>query len=316
MNTLTPLVVILGPTAVGKTEISIRLAERLQGEIVSADSRLVYRGMDIGTDKPGLGERARVTHHLIDVTDPDAPWSLSTYQEAARMAIQEIAQRDRLPFLVGGTGLYVTAILEGWEPPPRPEDDSLREELFQFAEDKGAKALHARLRAVDPETAARIDYRNIRRVVRALEIYQFTGSPASHMRRKQPPGYHAISIGLHLPRSKLYARIDERIDAMLEAGLIDEVRSLLARGYSADLPAMSAIGYRQIVSHLQGEIGIEEAVRQIRRQTRQFVRRQANWFKLDDERIHWFEANERSERDIELLIREWLAGEPSLNSEK
>ncbi len=307
MNTLIPLVVILGPTAVGKTEISIRLAERLQGEIVSADSRLVYRGMDIGTDKPDLEARARVTHHLIDVTYPDEPWSLSAHQKAAQMAIQEIAGRDKLPFLVGGTGQYVTAILEGWEPPPRSEDDSLREELFQFAKDQGAKALHARLRATDPETAERIDYRNIRRVVRALEICQLTGSPASDIRRKHAPGYHDLRIGLDLPRSKLYARIDARIDAMLEEGLVEEVRSLLESGYSADLPAMSAIGYRQIVSHLQGEIGLEIAVRQMRRQTRQFVRRQANWFKLGDERIHWFEAKEGIEREIEALIRKWLA---------
>ncbi len=301
-----PVVAIIGPTAVGKTEISICLAERLRGEIVSADSRLLYRGMDIGTDKPSKEIRSRVPHHLIDVTDPDRPWSLAIYRREAIDVIDAIHQRDRLPMLVGGTGQYVAALLEGWIPPPKSGDPSLRQRLEDYAEKHGSVALHKQLEEVDPTRAAKIDHRNVRRVVRALEIYHITGFPPSQQRSSQSPPYRALRVGLTLPRTELYARIDARIDAMLDAGLVAEVEELLARGYAPDLPAMTAIGYRQITDHLHGSISLEEAICQMRKATRQFVRRQSNWFKKDDARIHWFAVREDVIDRVESLIRSWL----------
>ncbi|UCF61175.1 MAG: tRNA (adenosine(37)-N6)-dimethylallyltransferase MiaA [Anaerolineaceae bacterium] len=303
-----PLVAIIGPTAVGKTEISIHLAERLGGEIVSADSRLLYRGMDIGTDKPSVDVRSHIPHHLIDVTDPDQPWSLAIYRRAAIEVIDGLHGRGCLPLLVGGTGQYITAILEGWIPPPKSGDPSLRQQLEDYAEERGSLALHMQLEEIDPASAAKIDHRNVRRVVRALEIYHITGSPPSQQRASQPPPYRALRIGLTLPRSELYTRIDARIDAMLDAGLIAEVEQLLERGYDPDLPAMTAIGYRQITDYLRGSISLDEAIRQMRKATRQFVRRQSNWFKKDDARIHWFDVREDVIHQAETLIRSWLEG--------
>ena len=308
MMKLPPLIAIIGPTAVGKTEISIHLAERLNGEIVSADSRLLYRGMDIGTAKPSPQDRTRIPHHLIDVTEPENPWSLGLYRRAAHEAIKAVHLRGRLPFLVGGTGQYVSAILEGWSPPPKSDDPKVRSELEAFASVHGSQALHERLTDVDPDTASRIDHRNIRRVIRALEIYQVTGLPPSQQRIVQPPPFCVLRVGLSLPRFELYARIDARIDAMLETGMIKEVEGLLARGLSPDLPAMTAIGYHQIADYLQGVISLDEAVLRMRRATRQFVRRQSNWFKPDDPHIHWFEARQGVEESIEGLIRDWLGG--------
>jgi tRNA dimethylallyltransferase len=302
------LVALLGPTAVGKTQVSIRLAEMLSGEIVSADSRLLYRGMDIGTAKPTAEERARVPHHLIDVTDPERPWSLATYRQAALKAIGDIHRRGWLPLIVGGTGMYLTAILEGWSPPPRAETADLRRQLFEFAEQHGSQALHTRLAKLDPTEAEKIDHRNVRRVVRALEIYHVAGVPPSQLKVKRAPPYRILRVGLTLPRTELYARIDARIEDMLMGGLVDEVRALLARGVPPKLPAMTAIGYRQIIDHLKGEISLEEAVKQIRRQTRQFVRRQANWFKNNDPQIHWFDARPGVEQAIAELIQRWLLG--------
>lgn len=304
-----PVVAILGPTAVGKTELSLGLAERLDGEIVSADSRLIYRGMDIGTAKPTPAERGRVPHHLIDVAEPHEIWSLAVFRQAALHAIADIQGRGRLPFLVGGTGQYVTAILEGWSPPALPADRALRGELEGFAHEHGAQALHHRLQQVDPEAARRIDVRNVRRVVRALEICTLTGLPASLQQGRHPPPFRSLWLGLTLPRGELYARVDARIDAMLEAGLVGEVRGLLLRGLSPDLPSMSAIGYRQIAEHLRGEVSLEEAVRRIRRATRQFVRRQANWFKPDDPRIHWYVRRPGIEDEVERRVRDWLGAE-------
>lgn len=303
-----PLVAVLGPTAVGKTRIAIRLAEALNGEIVSADSRLLYRGMDIGTAKPTREQRARVPHHLVDVADPREPWSLATFQAAALTAIREVHSKGCLAFLVGGTGQYIRGLLEGWVPPPGSSNSVLRRKLESLAKIEGPEALHRRLQDLDPETAARIDYRNVRRVVRALEIHQLTGQPPSRVRRREPPALQAIQIGLSLPRRQLYAQIDARVASMLEEGLVDEVRKLLEDGVSPGLPAMSAIGYRQIVQHLQGDLSLEEAIKEMRRSTRQLVRRQANWFKPDDPGIHWFKVRPEIEAEIVPRIREWLSG--------
>ncbi len=285
------LIVIVGPTAVGKTALALSLAEALGGEIVSADSRLVYRGLDIGTDKPSPADRARVPHHLLDVVDPDEPFSLAAYQDLARAAIADITARGRLPFLVGGTGQYVWAVVEGWSVPRAGPDEAIRARLFAQAEAQGADALHAHLARVDPAAAARIDPRNVRRVVRALEVYELTGQPISAWQHRDTPAYRALILGLTLPRPILYARIDARIQRMMDQGLVDEVKQLLDRGYGLDLPAMSGLGYRQVGRYLRGEITLPEAIRLIQRETRRFVRHQRNWFKPDDPRIHWFPAD-------------------------
>ena len=297
----------MGPTAVGKSELALRLAEEFGGEIVSADSRQIYRGLDIGTAKPTAEERRRVPHHLLDVVDPDEVLTLAQYQELAYAAIDDILARGKVPFLVGGTGLYIKAIVEGWSIPRVPPNEKLRAEMYRLAECEGPEALHARLRKVDPVAAARIDPRNVRRVVRALEVYAETGRPISELQRRSPPPYRTLQIGLTMEREELYRRIDERVERMIERGLVEEVRGLIERGYGLDLPAMSGLGYREIGLYLRGEIGLEEAIRLIKRNTRRFVRHQYNWFRLDDPDIHWFDALSEPYDQIRQLVASFLS---------
>ncbi len=306
------LLVIVGPTAVGKTSTSLELAKELAGEIISADSRYLYRGMDIGTAKPSLAERAAIPYHLIDITEPDQPWSLAQYKRAATAAIADIAERGNLPMLVGGTGQYIRAVLEGWTIPPRASNPRLREELEGFAAKSGAAALHTRLAEVDAQAAAAIDYRNVRRVVRALEVTLESGIPFSEQRRSEPPPYEVFQLGLNMPRADLYARIDQRVDEMLSTGLLVEIETLLARGIDWSLPAMSALGYKQLGNHIRGECSLDEAVQQIKRETRRFVRRQANWFQADDPAIHWFNPLDTSTKVIIATVQKWLASRDDL----
>ena len=304
MNIL-PLILIVGPTAVGKTELSLQLAERLNGEIISADSRLFYRGMDIGTAKPTPEERARAPHHLIDVADPDDIWSLAVFKQASTEIIAGIHARGKLPFLVGGTGQYMRAVTEDWTPPEVEPDSRLRDVLEGLAEEKGKYWLHEGLNLVDPVAAERIDPRNVRRVVRALEVVLTTGKPVSKQRGQSDSPYNLLSIGLNRPREELYQRVDKRIEAMFEAGFVDEVRKLLEKGYTPDLPTMSAIGYRECVRVIEGELDIEQAKGEMRRATRMFIRRQANWFKEEDPGIHWFDAgHENTINLVENFIRQ------------
>lgn len=305
-QTKDPLVVIVGPTAVGKTTAAINLAQRLDGEIVSADSRQLYRMMDIGTAKPTKEELQAVPHYLIDVADPDEGWNLAIYQRAAYRSIDSILKRGKLPFLVGGTGQYIRSIIEGWRIPPQRPDVDLRKALKVWAEKIGRKGLHERLKLIDPEAANKIDYRNLRRTIRALEVIFNTGERFSELRASQECRYDPIIFGIDRPREDLYERVDQRIEQMLEAGLIDEVRSLLDAGYSPDLRTMSAIGYNEIIKYLQGEISYEEAVITIKRNTRTFVRHQANWFKPEDPRIIWIEASENMVNCMEKIIRRRL----------
>ena len=285
-----PLVVIVGPTAAGKTDLAVHLAQEVNGEIVSADSRQVYRGMDIGTAKATREEQERAAHHLLDVVDPDETLGLAQFQELANAAIAGITARGRVPLLVGGTGQYVMAVVEGWKVPRVPPDEALRQDLYRQADEEGAEVLHARLRALDPAAADRIDARNIRRVVRALEVCLVTGEPISEQQGKSPPPYRILILGLSLPRVELYRRIDDRVERMMVAGLEDEVRGLVTAGYDFDLPAMSGVGYGQFAPYLAGEATLDDVVVEIKRATRRFVRHQANWFRPGDARIHWLEA--------------------------
>jgi tRNA dimethylallyltransferase len=297
------LILIVGPTAVGKTELAIQLAEQLNGEIVSADSRLFYRGMDIGTAKPSLEEMARVPHHLINIADPDEILSLAVFQQKARDAITEIQARNKLPFLVGGTGQYVRAVTQGWSPPEVEPNEKLRAELESQKEEHGIYWLHEKLRHLDPEAAEKIDARNYRRTIRALEVIQITGRKFSEQRRHGDSPYLLITVGLIRPRSELYERVDQRIEMMFANGFLDEVQGLLASGYSPSLPTMSAIGYRECVQVIQGDFTEEEAKAEIRRATRVFVRRQANWFKETDQEISWFKMEEGVADQITSLIQ-------------
>jgi len=302
LNVKPPLVVVVGPTAVGKTGISIQLAERMDGEIVSADSRLFYRGMDIGTAKPSAEERARVPHHLIDVAEPYETWSLALFQKAAAETIDGIRARGKLPFLVGGTGQYIHAVTHGWSPPAAAPDAEFRTKLEAQAESDGYQGLYEQLKELDPTAAEKIDPRNVRRTIRALEVIHFTGRKFSEQRGQVEGPYRLVTVGLIRPRPELYARVDARIESMFAAGLLDEVRGLLAQGCSPDLPAMSSIGYRECAAVLEGRMSLDEAKVQMRRLTRIFVRRQANWFKLDDQEIHWFEAGEKACSEIEAYL--------------
>ena len=297
------MVLLVGPTAVGKTEIALRLAERMDAEVVSADSRLFYRGMDIGTAKPTPEEQARVPHHLIDIADPDESLSLSVFQREARLVISDIQARGKLALLVGGTGQYIRAVTQGWAPPEVKPDLRLRNELEKMQEEKGKEWLHDRLRSLDPEAARTIDARNARRTIRAVEVIFATGRKFSELRGRDNSPYRLVTIGLSRPRPELYARIDARIEAMFEQGLLDEVRDLLAKGFSPDLPTMSAIGYRDCIRVINGQYSIEEAGVAMRRATRVFVRRQANWFKESDPDIRWFYAGEQS---VTQAIEAWI----------
>jgi tRNA dimethylallyltransferase len=290
-----PLVVIVGPTAVGKTLKAIQLAERMNGEIVSADSRLFYRGMDIGTAKPSASERARVPHHLIDVAEPDQVWSIALFQQSAKNTIAEIQLRGKLPFLVGGSGQYVHSVTKGWTPPAVKPNHELRVALENLSKSNSPEWLHEKLALLDPQAAERIEPRNMRRTIRAFEVIFTSGHRFSDLKGQVSPPYRLVQIGLKQSRSDLYKRIDARIDGMFEQGLLQEVKTLLAKGFSPHLPTMSAIGYRESVKILEGILTEEEAKIQMRKSTRIFVRRQANWFKENDNEIKWFDAGTEAE---------------------
>jgi len=302
-----PLLAIIGPTAVGKTLLSLRLSEMFQGEVISADSRQTYLGLDIGTAKPTPRESATIPHHLIDVAAPDEPLTLAQYQALARSAIDDVLSRNRLPLLVGGSGLYVRALLEGWAIPQVPPDPHLRAVLEVEAKRCGGIDLHRWLSTLDPVAASRIDGRNVRRVIRALEVCLATGRPISRLQTRKPPPYRILRIGLTMPREMLYHRIDRRVEKMMAQGLVEEVEELVAKGYGFDLPAMSGLGYRQIGLYLQGEATLEEAVALIRRETRRFVRQQYTWFRLADPKIRWFDAHVPGYIDVvQGTVREFL----------
>jgi len=299
------LVGIVGPTAIGKSKLAIRLAQLVDGEIVSADSRQVYCYMDIGTAKPNRQERALVPHHLIDVVDPDQDFSLALYQEMAYRAVADIQRRGKVALLVGGSGLYVRAIIGGFRIPQIPPDPELRHNLEEKAAREGGQALHWELEQIDPDAARRIDPRNTRRLLRALEVYRVSGMPFSQLQRSSPP-FRTLLIGLTTERRDLYQRIDSRVDRMMEQGLVQEAEGLLQRGYSFELPSMSGLGYKQIGQYLQGEMALDEAVKQIKFKTHRFARHQYAWFRLKDESIRWFDLRDGMEEPVQDVIRGFI----------
>lgn len=300
------VVVIIGPTAVGKTDTAIKVAQTLDGEIISADSRQVYQQMDIGTAKPTSEQRAAVPHYLIDVVTPDRFYTAVDFQTQATAAIEDIHARGKLPLIVGGTGQYITALLEGWQFPEVQANHEMRSELEAYAEVNGWEALLEKLRAVDPVTAERIDGKNIRRVVRALEVSLESGRPFSELQQKHPPSYDVLQFGLTLDRAVLYDRADRRVGQMVEAGLVDEVRALVEAGYTWNLSAMSGLGYLQIGYYLRGEMLLDEALTDLRHQTHAFIRRQYTWFRKYNSAARWLASDAEAAGQIQTHIQQWL----------
>ncbi len=287
-----PVIFIVGPTASGKTDAGIRLARAIDGEVVSADSRYLYRGMDIGTAKPDMAERQGIPHWLIDVAEPDETWSLSLFRAAADEVIRDIHSRGKKPIIVGGTGQYVRSILEGWSIPEGEPDHRLRDVLEQWGKKIGAEELHRKLDLLDPEAAANIQWQNMRRTVRALEVIFSSGKKFSAQRTVKDSPYDALIIGMKRDREELYRRIDMRVDRMIQNGLVEETAGLLSKGYSEDLPSMSAIGYKEICDYLNKKSSLDEASQLIKFRTHNYVRRQANWFKASDPAIHWVDPDD------------------------
>lgn len=302
------LVAVVGPTGVGKTELAVNLAQTLGGEIVSADSRQVYRYMDIGTAKPSRQEMSLVPHYLIDVINPNEDFSLAQYQEMAYKSIKDIQKRSKLPLLVGGSGLYVWSVLEGWEIPRVPPDPELRRSLEERAARMGQDKLYHELMKVDPVAAQRIDPRNVRRTIRALEVYESTRTPFSQLQRKKAVPFDTFIIGLTADRAELYRRVDVRVDGMIERGLVAEVEKLVNMGYNLGLPSMSGIGYRQIGMFIRGELALESAVQRIKTETHRFIRHQYSWFRLKDDRIEWFDIKSRVDSQIAGRISRFMRG--------
>ncbi len=302
--------VILGPTGVGKTGLGIAVARRLGGEIVGADSVQVYRGLDIGSAKPTAEERAAVPHHLVDVVDPAEPYTAADYQRDAMAAVEDIASRGRLPVVVGGTALYVRALLHGLCEAPAA-DAAFRADLAARAGEVGWPALHAELAQVDPDAAARIHPHDRVRIERALEVVHVTGMPLTRVQRAHgfgTPRLDALLIGLDVPREELVRRIDRRVEEMVAAGWFAEVESLLERGYDAGLKPLRAIGYRDVVACLQGRLEREEAIRRIQRDTRRFARRQMTWF-LKEPGVRWYTPAPDLAETLVPVIRAFVARE-------
>jgi tRNA dimethylallyltransferase len=302
------LVVIVGPTAAGKSRLAMLLARKFKGQIVNADSRQVYRYMDIGTAKPTAQDMAQVRHELVDIINPDQDFSLAQYQELATAAIGAMQGRGDLPILAGGSGLYVWSVVEGWRIPRVAPDLALRRSLEEKAVNGGQEALYAELSQIDPVAAQRIDRRNVRRVIRAIEVCRSSDIPFSELQIKIKPPFDILIIGLTADRTELYKRIDARVDEMVRRGLVAEVKGLLEMGYGLGLPAMSGIGYRQIGMYLQGELTLDKAVEQMKFETHRMARHQYSWFRSKDDRIRWFDTGDQPEDRIDSLVGEFLGG--------
>lgn len=299
---LTRVGFIVGPTGAGKSALAIEVATRLGAEIVNADSRQIYRGMNLGTAKPSAPERRGVAHHLIDIRSPAEPLDVATFTTLARAAIEQIAARGRHPIVVGGSGLYLRALRGGIFRGPAASRE-IRERLERAARDHGVSHLHQRLREIDPAAARRIGVNDLYRITRAIEVWELTGEPiSSHQARHgfANRSYDCLTLGISMDRAQLYAAIDRRFDEMIGQGLVEEVRSLLAAGYRADRPPLGSIGYQQIAAHLRGEMGLAEAVEIAKRESRRFAKRQLTWFRADPE-IVWLDRNGAAKQAGKLL---------------
>ena len=312
----TRVLFIVGPTGVGKTRLAVGLAQRFNGEIINADSRQVYRQMDVGTAKPSSEERGQVPHHLLDILDPDQNFDVAAFLSSAHRSIQEIQGRDHLPVIAGGTGQYVWALAEGWQVPQVPPDPVFRRLKQQEAEQHGPLFVYRQLQNADPERAALLDPRNVRRVVRALEVHrsgQSSSSGSSGRRQGTPLLENGLMIGLTMDRQALYRRIDDRVDHMLASGLLEEVKGLAAGGYRLGQGPLSSPGYRELGEYLAGELSLEEAVQRTKYQTHRLARRQYTWFKLNDPRIHWLDAGGPGlESQAALLVQDFLRAGPAV----
>ena len=295
------LIAIVGPTAVGKSGLALHLAQWFPLEVVGADSRHVYRYMDIGTNKPSPAERASVPHHVIDVIEPDEDFSLAMYHRLAIEAVKAVQQKGKLPLLVGGSGLYVWSLVEGWRIPRVPPNQQLRRQLEARAEQESSHSLYHELQNIDPAAAAKINPSNIRRIIRALEIYHTTGQQPSQLQRKEVPSFPILIIGLTQERNELYRRIDRRVDKMIQKGLVEEVEQLFKRGYNPSLPSMSGIGYKQIGQFLRSEMPLPLAIDKIKYETHRLARHQYAWFRLSDSRIHWLDVSEAEAKARKLI---------------
>ncbi len=290
-----PLVVITGPTATGKSKVSVMVAEKMGGEIVSADSMLIYRGMDIGTAKPTEAEMRGIPHHMIDIVEPNQNYSAALFQQQARAVIEKIHNKNKLPIMVGGTGLYIRAVIDNYDFSSTRGDENIRKGLLKEAAEKGPEFLHCRLSEVDPRAASRLHPKDVRRVIRALEVYHLTGKPISSYHKVdkcvQPRYNNLLMFGLTLDRNRLYRYIEQRVDKMMADGLLDEVRGLFERGFNTELNSMRGLGYKEIVAYLTGKLTIEQAVEILKRNTRRFAKRQLTWFRRDA-RIKWYNIDE------------------------
>ena len=308
------LVCIVGPTAIGKTRLAVSLAQQFSGEIINADSRQVYRGMDIGTAKPTATDRALVPHHLVDFIDasqdPSESFGLAVFLDLARRAMDEIGDRGHLPIVSGGTGQYVWGLLEGKGVPPVPADPAFRRALEEEVAAGGGQALHRRLQEVDPARAAKLDPRNVRRVIRALEIHQATGDRPSEFLTDNTV-FDSLVVGLTMDRKALYRRIDDRVDRMMDDGLLAEVETLAAAGHTPGQGPLGSPGYRELGLYLSGQLSLDEAVERTKTQTHRLVRRQYNWFKLNDPRIHWLDASGSGvDQEATELVAAFLNADP------
>ena len=285
-----PVIFLVGPTASGKTRLSIEIAKSFQSEIISADSRYFYRGMDIGTAKPNSDEMDIIKHHMIDIVEPGETISVAGYKQKVEKIISNLHKDQKIPLVVGGTGQYIHSIINNWSMPHIEPDPILREYLEKYALENGKEKLYSYLEKHDPEAAKFIDFRNLRRTIRAVEVILKTGNKFSELRKSNKSIYSQKIIGILWKREELYKRIDERIDEMIQNGFIEEVQKLINAEFNINTPAMSAIGYREIIYYLRGKCSLDEAIILMKRNTRQYVRRQANWFKEDDPSIKWFDG--------------------------
>ncbi len=303
-----PVIFIVGPTASGKSRLALALARRFDGEIINADSRQVYRLMDIGTAKPSPSDQEQVPHHLVDICDVGDEFNLASFLSMSRTAIHGIRGRGRLPIAAGGSGQYVWGLLEGWQVPAAAPQPQFRRDMLEEAQRNGPMSVYQQLQQADPDRAAQLDPRNLRRVIRALEVHHFRQPSGSTPQQERRPMENCLVMGLTMPREELYRRIDRRVDSMLASGFVEEVKALAAQGHTMGQGPLSSPGYRELGQYLTGEVSLDEAVQRTKFQTHRLARRQYTWFKLQDPRINWLDASGSSlETQAEALVRNCLS---------